>query len=161
MPHGTLLQVASRMKAPRMIPKSLPLDTDPGVDTGFRMRSCAKISPSNACPNFKHAFETEFRQKSLRIGRDLGGSGALPEAFLRVSRVLGRHLARCCHDATGTPIFDGSSSQPLCRVRLAAARSPRYIECGFPLNPRSHDPGLRFKAQSVVSGSREHQAESE
>src|SRR5262249_58391399 len=73
-------------------------------------------SPSNACPNFKHVFETEFGQKLLKIGRIPAGSEDFSEAFQR----LGRHFSRICHDVTGI-----AASAAGYRRRFARGLPPR------------------------------------
>jgi len=102
-------------------------------------------SPSNACPNFKHVFETEFGQKLLKIGRIPAGSEDFSEAFQR----LGRHFSRICHDVTGIAAsaagYRRRALRAACRHALASLHRMRIS-----LNPRSHDPACAVRLTPKV-----------
>src|SRR5712691_9424414 len=99
-----------------------------------RDEDCPRLPPSNAHTIFKRTFETEFGQKSLKIGRILAAYRAITPGLCAPQMPPRIVLPQKCR-------------------RLAAARRPRYIESGFPLNPR-----LKQRALSALPKARRARA---
>jgi hypothetical protein len=90
------------------------------VTLNGQARAALKRPPSNTCIIFKRMFETKFGQESLKIGRLWAPSGAKSPAKVSGGLPAGRRSA--------------ASPRRQRARRLAAARDPRYIGGGFPLN---------------------------